>query len=794
MRRLRQRSGGAARSTLLAVTPLVLLAMAGVIGLVAAGTTYYVNASSDFREPVQVINERGGGARLYDRDGILLYEFLDEEYGIQERVTLEQISPWVLDATIAAEDASFYTNPGINIRGIARAASENLVPGEDFLAGSGGSSITQQLVKQLYFDAEERTERSIFRKVREAIIALELTRDYDKDQILEWYLNEIPYGGVFTGIEAASQGYFGIPASQLSLGQATFLAGLPQSPGEYDPFTKMDAARERQHDVIELMVKHGFLDRTAADWAKLEVITLAPKARPFNAPHFVLYVEDYLKATLGEDAVYRGGLEVMTTLDLELNLKANEVLEQYLDLYEDASGGHNGSVVITEPATGQILAMVGSRDYFRDDVDGRVNNAVALNSPGSTLKPFTYTTAFKMGWGPEWPIVDTSISYKAGDDKPFSPRNPDGRNRGIVTVKSSLGNSFNIPAFKAILFTGVDNMVATAKSMGITTLDRDLGPAITLGGIDVKLLDMVYGYGVFANNGIMAGAPTTLALPPGNRQLDPMPVLEVKKKNGEVVLDNRVPVVQSVLDAEYAWMISDILSRDENRAITYGRGSNLNIPGHTVAVKTGTSEPYDEQSRNRRLIGDTWTIGYTPDVAVGVWVGNSDNTPMVNILSTTIAGGTWHEVMELALAGKPRREFQRPPGIIEATVCVPSGRLPQQGQSCPSVTGLFAAQSLVRANDEGWWGGQELVSAYGMDNRGIPAEITDWKRYVAEEYVRIYRRSSGAVRSVPTPTAVPNSQAAPPAAQQPAPPGPPGGDGPGNGGRGNGNNPGRAGG
>ena len=795
MRRLRHRSGSAARSTLLALAPVLLLSLAGLIGLVAAGTSYYVNAANDYRDPHQVVNERGGGARLYDRNGVLLYEFLDEDYGIQERVTLEEISPWVIDATIAAEDASFYSNPGINIKGIARAASENLKPGEGFLEGSGGSSITQQLVKQLYFDANERTERSIFRKVKEAIIALEITRDYEKDQILEWYLNEIPYGGVFTGIQAASQGYFGIPASQLSLGQATFLAGLPQSPGEYDPFTKFDAARRRQHDVIELMVKHGFLDRQTADWAKLEVITLAPKQRPFQAPHFVLYVEEYLKATLGEDAVYRGGLDVTTTLDLELNLKANEILEEYLDLYERSSGGHNGSIVIIEPTTGQILSMVGSRDYFRDDIDGRVNNATAVNSPGSTLKPFTYATAFKMGWGPDWPIIDTSISYKAGDDKPFSPRNPDGRTRGIVTVKSALGNSFNIPAFKTILFTGVDNMVATAKAMGITTLDRDLGPAITLGGIDVKLLDMVYGYGVFANNGIMAGVPTTQALPPGNRQLDPVPVLEVKKRNGEVVLDNRTPVVQNVLDPEYAWMVSDILSRDENRQITYGRGSNLNITGHTVAVKTGTSEPYEDDGRNRRLIGDTWTIGYTPDVAVGVWVGNSDNTPMVNILSTTIAGSTWHDVMTLALEGKPRREFVRPPGIVEATVCVPSGRVPQPGQSCPSVRGLFAAQALARAADDRWWGGQELTSAFALDSRGVPSEITDWKRYIAEEYLRTYRRSAGTGSARAAPTPAPNTQSAPPEPTPPASQPPPesdgGGNGNGNNGNGNGNGRGR---
>lgn len=732
--------------------PVLLLGFAALVGT-TVGMGYYADIGRSVGSPEEAIAARGGGARIYDRNGTLLYEYLDPEYGMQREVKLQDVSPWVLAATIAAEDASFYSNPGINIRGIVRAATENLRPGDAFLQGTGGSSITQQLVKQIYFTKEQREERSIDRKIKEAILALEITQQYSKDQILEWYLNEIPYGGVLVGIEAAAQGYFGVPAKDLTLGQSAFLAGLPQSPGQYDPFTQFDAAITRQRQVIDLMVKHGLIDEETGRWAKLEVITLNPKPLPFLAPHFVQYVGDYIKATLGERALTHGGLEITTTLDLDLNNKVNDALEKYVSMYEASSNGRNGAVVIINPPTGEILAMVGSRDYFREDIDGTVNNAVALNSPGSTLKPFTYATAFMQGWGPEWPIVDTPIEYREADGKVFSPRNPDGRTRGVLPVKQALGNSFNIPAFKTILWAGVDNVVATAKSMGITTLDRDLGPALTLGGVDVKLIDMVYAYSVFANNGVQVGVPATEALPPGNRQLDPVPVLKVTNRMGETLIDNTQPVKKFVMDPEYAYLITDILSADENRQITYGRGSNLNIPGHRVAVKTGTSEPYE----TNRLIGDTWTFGYTPDVAVGVWVGNSDNTPMVNILSTTIAGSTWREAMLLALEGRPARDWVKPDGIVEATVCVPSGIVAPPGGGCRAVTGRFARQALENRAPN-WWGGQLISGTNAVSATTIPGDITGWKRYLAEEYLRRY--------GGPAPTRV--RQAAP--QQQPPPP------------------------
>ena len=387
---------------------------------------------------------------------------------------------------------------------------------------------------------------------------------------------------------------------------------------------------------------------------------------------------------------------------------------------------------------------------------GRVNNALGLNSPGSTLKPFTYLTAFQQGWGPDWPVIDTAIAYKEVTGETFKPRNPDGRMRGVMTVKSALGNSFNIPAFKTILWAGVENVVDTAKAMGLTTLDGDLGPALTLGGSDVKLLDMVYAYGTLANSGAMAGQATMAELPPGNRELDPVSVLRVTNRSGALVWDNTQPQFRTAVEPEYAYMISDILSTDENRQITYGRGSNLDIPGRRVAVKTGTSEPFT----GNKLIGDTWTIGYTPDVVVGVWVGNSDNTPMVNIFSTTIAGRTWHDVMMAALDGTPVREFLRPGGVVEATLCVPSGRPVTPGEYCRTVKGMFAAAAIDRIG-ETWWGGQQLISTSAVKAGAIPSGVDGWKRTLAQEYLRYFSRPAPAA-TPSLPDAVPTTPAAAP--------------------------------
>jgi len=756
----------------LALLPVVLTPF--LLALSASFLTYYGGITSSLDSPEMMIAQSGGGARILDRNGKLLYQYLDDEHGYQEWVRLEDVSPWLVQATIAVEDPDFFSNPGVNLRGLARAGFENLAPGQEFMQGTGGSSITQQLAKLLYFTPEERSERTVSRKLREMTIAIELTRDYSKEQILEWYLNELPYGGAFIGIEQASQRYFSIPARDLNLPQAAFLAGLPQSPALYDPIASFPSAKARQGQVLDLMVRHGPITPEVAALAILVDVGLKPSPVPFLAPHFVLYVGDYIKQKFGEDALLHGGLEVRTTLDLDLNQKAQALLEEHLQENEATTDAHNGAVVVIEPSTGQLLAMVGSRDFFRDDIQGQVNNALALNSPGSTLKPFTYVTSFLFGWGPDWPVVDTPIDYIEEDGKVFTPRNPgDGHTRGVISVKKALGNSLNIPPFKTILWLGVDRVATTARAMGITSLDGKLGPALTLGGVDVTLLDLTYGYSVFGNSGVMAGSDTVLSLPEGNRRLDPTCVLEMRDRLGNVLLDNNTPETVEVIRPEYAYMITDILSDDDNRAETFGYDSVLNIPGWRAAAKSGTSEPFEvdaDEARLTRPTSDTWSVGYTTDVAVGVWIGNSDNSRMRNMYSTTIAAPLWHDVMLAALDGKTPRDFVRPDGLVEATVCVPSGWRATSGARCPTVTGLFAEDALARQT-EATWGGESITSVAAGDLCAtcIPEEITDWKRYLAQEYLRNYSTTSQRPTPSPVgqPTVTPQSPVAQPTPQLP---------------------------
>ncbi len=708
------------------------LALATVTAIAALLSSYYTSAVADIPSPWEQMAVQGDGARIYDRNGVLLYQFVGER-GYQIDVSLDEVSPYVIWATIATEDASFYTNPGVNPRGLARALIENLRPGDAFLRGSGGSSITQQLVKQLYETPEERSRRSVARKLREIALALELGSRYSKDQILTWYLNNISYGGLFTGIEAASRGYFGKPARDLTLPEAAYLAGLPQSPAKYDPFVHPDAAKRRQIEVLDLMARHGYITRFEADMAKLVPITLRPQPAPFRAPHFVLYVADEIRRTLGEDALYRGGLRVTTTLDYELQRFAEESLEGWLSEYEASTNAHNGAVVVFDATNAEILAMVGSRDYFRADIEGENNNALALNSPGSTFKPFTYLTAFLQGWGPDWPLIDSPITYREADGRTFKPENPQHNYYGTITLREALGASLNVPAFKTALWVGVDRIVETARRLGITTLNGRYGPSLTLGSGDVTLLDMVYAYSVFANNGVMRGQPRINPTGQPGRPLDPIAVLRVEDRQGKVLLDNtqRVRDVQ-VVDAPFAYLITDILTDDQARVATFGRNSVLAIPDRPVAVKTGTSAPYEGRPE---LVGDTWAVGYSPDRVIGVWIGNSDNSPMRNIYSTTIAARVWRDVVLRAHEGLPRRDFVRPPGIVRTTVCVPSGKRPTPACGW-TVTGDFVAASLSDQFDD-WWGRvEERNGRLVLLERGYrpPPDVTGYKRALAMEY------------------------------------------------------------
>jgi len=661
--------------------------LAGVALALATGLYIYYKEASSFVPPDEAaVNQPFSGARIYDRNGQLLYEFVDPLNGLRRPVKLDQISPYLVAATIATEDANYFANSGLNIRGLARAAWENLGPltreAEDTaFQGTGGSSITQQLAKNLYIPLEERGERSISRKIKETVFALELTRRYSKEQILEWYLNQISYGGIYYGVEAASEGYFGKPAKDLTLAEAALLAGIPQSPSSLEPVSHPDAAKARRDEVLELMrrmrsiriggARHLFLSDDEIDAAKAEAVVTAPRQFTLRAPHFVFsQVAPQLEAMFGPDAVYRDGLVVTTSLDLNMQEQVQQILEHWIRQFEGVSNSRNGASIVIVPRTGEIVVYIGSRDYYREDLAGENDNLVSLNSPGSSFKPFVYLASFlKLGWSPGTMISDSPVSFRESNGTVFSPRNPSGGYYGPITVRNALGNSLNVPAFKTAQAVGVADVVEMAKSFGFSTLNSFYGPSIAIGGVDLRAVDLAYGYAMLANGGVMAGQKPVVPHEPGEREVDPVSILRVETQGGEVLYDadaNRAE--KQVVDPEYAYMITNILTDPGAQCLTFGCGG-VQVPGYSVAVKTGTSEPFDPRGPNARKIGETWAFGYTPDAVVAIWAGNSDNTPITNILSTSISFRAMRDAMIKLYAGAKQTPFVPPPGLVRSNAC-----------------------------------------------------------------------------------------------------------------------------
>ena len=673
---------------------LVLLVIPALLLSVAYGIVLgYEHYTNDYAPPneVAVLGEPIRGARIYDRHGMLLYEFIDEQAGVRYPVSLDQVSMNLLAATIATEDESFYSNPGVNPRGILRAAWENFSPylrnklsntQEEALDGSGGSSITQQLVKNIFIPLEQRQERSLDRKVTEAALAIELTAQTDKDQIIEWYLNEISYGGIYHGVEAASQGYFGVSASELTLAQAALLAGIPQSPARYDPVNRPEAALARRNEVLDLIATNHTIrigediyyavSPEIVEAAKTEPLGVERRTYEIDAPHFVLnHIAPQIQALLGHDGLYRDGLIVTTSLDLELQHKTQALLEKWILEFEEVSNSHNGAVIVMDNATGEILVLLGSRDYYNDALDGNVDNVTALNSPGSSFKPFIYLTSFlKLGWTPSTIIPDTPVIYTESDGTIFQPQNPTrGSYLGNIPIKTALGNSLNVPPFKAVLSTGVEAVVEVARQAGFTTLDGQYGPAISIGGVDITALDLTYGYSVLANNGAMVGVPATKPYDDGERALDPVTILQIEDEAGNVIWSaDQERRRQQVVPAEHAYLVTSILADGQNTCITFGCGG-VTVPGHIAGVKTGTSEPFDPNGPNAGKIGETWAFGYTPDYVVGVWAGNSNNEPVVNIYSTSISFRVMRDTLLATYDGRQSGNFVRPAGIGEQRMC-----------------------------------------------------------------------------------------------------------------------------
>ncbi|MBV9328223.1 MAG: PBP1A family penicillin-binding protein [Chloroflexi bacterium] len=643
--------------TLLAVVVFLgALGFASVMGLYA----YYAR---DLPDPGTLTNRQlFQTARIVDRNGKLLQEINDPEGGRRTLISLQEIPRVAQQATIAAEDASFYDNPGFDIRAVVRATYQWIRSGSP---QSGASTITQQLVKNTLLGPEQTAER----KIKEAFLAMELTRRYSKDQILEMYMNEISYGNRAYGIEAAAETYFGKPAKDLTLPEASLLAGLPQAPSFYDPYTNLQAAKERQAYVLDQMVRTGAITPQQQAEAAAAPLNLVPPTQsgPQEAPHFVTYVRQLVEQQFGTEALYREGLQVTTSLDLDLqHLAESKAAAHIADI--KARNATNAALVAIQPSTGEVLAMLGSVNFNDARINGQVNVALAQRQPGSTLKPFTYITAFSKGWNPATTVWDIPTTFP-GD---YRPSDFDEKFPGPMSVRDALAQSRNIPAVETLQFVTVPDMLATAHKFGIEDLrepDR-YGLSVTLGGGEVKLLDLTYAYSVFANGGQQIGIPRAPdQLEDGFRQFDPVSILKVTDSSGKVLYDYSNPGSAQVADPRLVYQITSILSDDKARQPTYGANSPLVLPNNRpVAVKTGTTDAFR----------DSWVVGYTPDLVTGVWVGNTDNTPMKDVMGVAGAGQIWHDFMAGALANTHPTPFNAPQGVQQADVCALSGMLPTQ--------------------------------------------------------------------------------------------------------------------
>ncbi|MGD2176682.1 MAG: transglycosylase domain-containing protein [Anaerolineae bacterium] len=715
----------------LRILGIVLLAVlitisASVVGGVSAVASAYSYFTRDLPEPQQIeaAEENFETTEIYDRTGQhVIARVIDPTGGERTWVSLDQIPDHLINATVASEDRSFWENPGFNPRGIARAFWAD-IRGQEI---QGGSSITQQLIKNIvikeelrYVSPEGPAWKDYERKITEILLSHRITQKYAKEQILEWYLNTNFYGNLAYGIEAAAQVYFGKSARELTPSESATLIAIPQYP-RMNPFDNPEMARKRRGLVIDAMMRDGYISLAEATAAKVEPWDLAEEQSgdrfDMKAPHFAVHVRDLLERMpeVGPEALYRGGLRVYTTVDLDLQEQAKcaaqahirrlsgedetlviqEAVEngceaaQFLPPLRSHQVGRdrsvsNASVVAIRPATGEILAMVGSLDYWDESIDGQFNVAMdgQGRQPGSSFKPFTYVTLLSQGYNAAHMLLDVRTAFRQPGGKPYVPENYDRKYHGPQRLRLALARSYNIPAVAGLEIAGVDNVIRTAHRMGINTLDRGLdyyGLSLTLGGGEVHPLDMVYAFSVFANNGRMYGAPLLEEeLREGYRQLDPVAILRVEDRYGNVLYKYEKPESRTILSPQLAYLMNHILSDEQARWAAMGHPNPLELSNdRPAAAKTGTTNDFR----------DAWTIGYTPQLVVGVWAGNTDNSMMNNLPGLRGAAPVWHAVTEYALQDEPAAFFARPEGLIESAVCAVSGKQPTA--HCPTVTELF---------------------------------------------------------------------------------------------------------
>ncbi len=644
------------------------LAFFGLIGFIVLTFFLFVWYSRDLPTPSKLsATSLSQSTRILDRNGIVLYDI----YGDQNRtyVELSKIPKTLQQATIAIEDKNFYGNQGFSVTGIIRSVFNILL-----LKGiTGGSTLTQQLVK----NALLTPERSIQRKIKEFILAIQVDKKYSKDQILELYLNVAPYGGTNVGVETASEQYFGKKVGDLSLTESAILAGLPQRPSVYSPYGEHPKAYiSRSYDVLRRMREDGYITDAQEKKAKKEVdiIKFLDKSQSIKAPHFSFYVKNLLVKQFGENLVEQGGLSVTTTLDYKLQNAAEKIIKEEVDNISSLHVG-NGAAIVINPKNGEILSLVGSKDFFAtqsaffDNPKNKVGFEGQFNvitqghrQPGSSIKPVMYAAALEKGYTASTMIMDTKTVFPNQGGKDYTPVNYDGKYHGPVQIRFALGSSLNIPAVKMLAQVGVKNMLTTAYSMGMSTLSPTdentsrFGLSITLGGGEVLPIELATAYTAFANGGY---------------KTSPISILKVTDRGGNVLFEKKEESKNKVISPEVAFIISNILKDNPARLLTFGENSFLNIREKTIAVKTGTTD-------DRR---DNWAVGWTPSILTLAWVGNNDNSPMGNVASgVTGATPIWRRIILEALKDKSNEDFSKPDNVASVNIDAYGGGTPVDGK------------------------------------------------------------------------------------------------------------------
>lgn len=707
-------------------TAVLIMAIIGTIGVVAT-LAYF---SRDLPSPTELTNrEVAQSTKIYDRNGELLYDIYDGEHN-RTLLSFDEIPQVVKDATIAAEDKDFYKHQGFSLKGIAVALFKNVI--SQSVAG-GGSTITQQLVKNAILEDASQTP---VRKLKELVLAIQIERRYSKDQILQIYLNEIPYGGTAYGVEAAARRYFNKSAKELSLPEAALLAGMAQSPTRYNPLVNPDAAYGRQHYVLDQMAEAGKISKDESSEAKKQELAFSTgiDSSGIKAPHFVFFVKQLLEEQFGTKLVEQGGLKVTTTLDFGKQKIAEEEIHNQIDRLAKANANAtNAGLISVDPKNGQVLAYVGSEDFNDTEHDGNVDVIQRMRQPGSSVKPFTYLEALTNGYTLGTYLGDIPTCF--GGEPNYCPGNSDGKYWGPLLPRDALSNSRNLPAVKMTQLVGVDGFIDMAESLGVTSFtDRDrYGISIGLGAAEAKPYDMAQAYATLANQGI--------------RQ-DLTPILKVEDSSGNVLSQFSESDGKQVVDSEYVYLITDVLSDNNSRSRLFGSGNLLEI-GRPAAVKTGTT---DEN-------WDAWTAGYTPSLSTVVWVGNMNNEEMNGIQGSTGATPIWHYFMQRALQGTPAEQFKRPDNVIAVNIDSVSGMLPGPGSKVrselfvkgtePTQTDTFSKQVKVDKVN-GLLANSATIATGNAEERTcilLKEQVSAWQSYTDS-----WMQSQGSPYNCPTKT------------------------------------------